>query len=39
MTANTPWLSIPFDDPRVKDLKEFYNVRSVPLLILVDSEG
>ena len=39
MTGGTPWLSISFDDARVKDLKEFYNVRSIPLLVLVDSDG
>ena len=39
MVDNTPWLAISFDDERVKNLKEFYNVRSIPSLILVNSDG
>ena len=39
MIKGYPWLSIAFDDPRVKDLKEFYNVRSIPSLVLVDNQG
>lgn len=34
-----PWLIVPFEDPRVKDLKEFYTVTSIPELILVDDSG
>jgi len=34
-----PWIGISFDDSRVKNLKEFYNVRAIPCLILVDSKG
>ena len=34
-----PWIGISFDDSRVKNLKEFYNVRAIPSLILVDSKG
>ncbi len=34
-----PWLGIGPADERVKDLREFYNIRSVPILILVDSSG
>lgn len=32
-------MGISFDDPRVKGLKEFYNIRSIPSLILTDSRG
>jgi hypothetical protein len=34
-----PWIGIPCTDPRVADLKEFYNVRSIPTLLLVDNKG
>ena len=34
-----PWLGIPLKDERVNDLKEFYNVRGIPVLVLVSNEG
>lgn len=34
-----PWVGIPVNDPRVADLKEFYNIRSVPTLLLIDKRG
>lgn len=34
-----PWIGIPCNDVRVVDLKEFYNIRSVPTLVLIDRRG
>ena len=34
-----PWIGIPCNDPRVADLKEFYNIRSIPTLLLIDRKG
>lgn len=34
-----PWIGIPMNDSRVLDLKEFYNVTSIPTLILIDKKG
>lgn len=34
-----PWLIVPFEDERIKDLKEFYNVRAMPELVLISNEG
>lgn len=38
-TQKFPWLGIKFDDPRVKSLREFYNVKAIPSLILLDDKG
>lgn len=34
-----PWIGIAANDPRVLDLKEFYNIRSIPTLLLIDKKG
>ncbi len=34
-----PWIGIQGNDPRVLDLKEFYNIRSIPSLLLIDKKG
>ena len=34
-----PWIGIPCNDARVADLKEFYNIRSIPTLLLIDKKG
>jgi hypothetical protein len=34
-----PWIGIQVNDPRVSDLKEFYNIKSIPALILIDKKG
>ncbi len=34
-----PWIGIPCNDSRVADLKEFYNIRSIPTLLLIDKKG
>jgi nucleoredoxin len=34
-----PWLGIPFADERAPALKEFYDIRAVPKLLLLDSRG
>jgi hypothetical protein len=33
------WIGIGANDSRVAELKEFYNIRSVPTLILIDNKG
>lgn len=38
-TKCMPWLGIAFGDERIAALKEFYDVRSIPTLILLDSRG
>jgi hypothetical protein len=34
-----PWIGLPFSDEKIPGLKEFYDVRAVPKLILLDSRG
>ena len=34
-----PWLGLDFADERVAGLKQFYDIRSIPSLILIDSKG
>ena len=34
-----PWLGLGFADERVAGLKEFYDIRAVPKLVLLDSKG
>ncbi len=34
-----PWIGIPANDPRVHELKEFYNIKSIPTLLLIDKKG
>ena len=34
-----PWIGIPCNDARVADLKEFYNIRIIPTLLLIDKKG
>lgn len=34
-----PWLGLPFSDERVPGLKEFYDIRAIPRLVLIDSKG
>lgn len=33
-----PWLSIPFGDPRIKNLVSKYKIVGIPILIIVDSQ-
>uniref|UniRef100_A0A7S3CPC7 protein-disulfide reductase n=1 Tax=Strombidium rassoulzadegani TaxID=1082188 RepID=A0A7S3CPC7_9SPIT len=37
--SQTPWLSIPFNDPRVMDLKQLYAITSVPILVILRKDG
>lgn len=34
-----PWVGLNFADERVAGLKEFYDIRAVPKLLLLDSRG
>jgi hypothetical protein len=34
-----PWIGLNFNDERVLGLKEFYNIRSIPTLLLIDNHG
>jgi hypothetical protein len=34
-----PWIGIPWNDARLADLKEFYNIRTIPSLLLIDKKG
>jgi hypothetical protein len=33
------WIGIPALDERVGNLKEFYNVKAIPSLVLIDKKG
>ncbi|XP_062110319.1 probable nucleoredoxin 1 [Humulus lupulus] len=38
--SEMPWLAIPFSDPdTIKPLKELFNVRGIPKLVIIDSNG
>ena len=34
-----PWVGIPFGDDRNAGLKEFYDIRGLPRLVLLDNRG
>jgi nucleoredoxin len=34
-----PWLAIPFNDPRLKNLKTQFNIKGIPVLILLNRDG
>lgn len=34
-----PWLGLTFADERTAGLKEFYDIRSIPKLVLCDNHG
>jgi hypothetical protein len=34
-----PWLGLGFVDERVAGLKEFYDIRAIPKLVLLDTKG
>ena len=34
-----PWLGLPFADEKVAGLKEFYDIRAIPKLLLLDNHG
>lgn len=34
-----PWLGLNFADERTAGLKEFYDIRSIPKLVLCDNQG
>lgn len=38
-TKAMPWLGLPFSDERIQGLKEFYDIRVIPKLLLVDNRG
>ena len=38
-TKKMPWIGLDFADERVAGLKEFYDIRAVPRLVLIDSKG
>ena len=37
--SQTPWLNIPYGDPRVMDLKQLYAITSVPMLVILRKDG
>lgn len=34
-----PWLGLPFADEKISGLKEFYDIRAIPKLLLLDNRG
>lgn len=34
-----PWVGLPFGDEKVAGLKEFYDIRAIPKLLLLDVRG
>lgn len=34
-----PWLGLPFVDEKIPGLKEFYDIRAIPKLLLLDIKG
>ncbi len=34
-----PWLAVPFDSPKVKELKQQFKVSGIPALIVVNGKG
>jgi nucleoredoxin len=34
-----PWVSIPFNDPRIKSLKQKFKVTGIPILLLLNRDG
>jgi hypothetical protein len=34
-----PWLGLSFADERIAGLKEFYDIRAIPKLVLLDGRG
>ena len=34
-----PWLSIPFGDERVMELKQMYSITAVPILVILRKDG
>ena len=34
-----PWLGLPFSDDKIPGLKEFYDIRAIPKLLLLDNRG
>jgi hypothetical protein len=34
-----PWIGLPFADEKIAGLKEFYDIRAIPKLLLLDVKG
>ena len=34
-----PWVGLPYGDDRAAELKEFYDIRGLPRLVLMDNRG
>jgi nucleoredoxin len=34
-----PWLGLPFADDKISGLKEFYDIRAIPKLLLLENRG
>ncbi len=34
-----PWLTIPFGDPRIMELKSIYSITAVPILVILRKDG
>ena len=39
MASQSPWLSIPYLDERVMDLKSMYSITAVPVLVILRKDG
>ena len=39
LISSFPWLSVPYGDPRVMDLKSMYAVTAVPILVIIRKDG
>eukprot|EP01012_Entosiphon_sulcatum_P037140 TRINITY_DN4753_c0_g1_i1.p2 TRINITY_DN4753_c0_g1~~TRINITY_DN4753_c0_g1_i1.p2 ORF type:complete len:156 (-),score=27.03 TRINITY_DN4753_c0_g1_i1:14-460(-) len=37
--SQMPWLALPFNDPRIHDMRRTFNVTGIPHFVVVDAEG
>lgn len=39
INTNRPWIGLGLADSRIQGLREFYNIKAIPTLILLDKNG
>lgn len=37
--SELPWVSIPYDDPRINQLKQRFKITGIPVLLLINRDG
>ena len=37
--STMPWLCLPYKDPKIKQIQDFFKINIVPTLILINPEG